>query len=658
MPESARELNYCRMLKTHLLEGLNEAQCEAVMHGEGPALVAAGPGSGKTLTMIRRVLYLLLERKVPAEKILVITYTKEAAISMQEKFYHELKRFQNQQPSVYCPVSFGTFHSCFYQIVKSIRKYSDYQLITPKEKYSMARMVLKDCATENVADETVRRFLEQVSFYKNTGKVPEEEFIHTAIPLYEEAMNHYKRMDFDDMLYLCKKAFLENPELLSQWQKQYQYILIDEYQDINPLQYELVSLWMERNRNLFVVGDDDQAIYGFRGSDSDCFDKLKKAYPDIRIIYLNINYRCESSIVDASKKLIQRNKARMDKNMISGVDRAQMGQIIAFGDVNTQMSCERLLHRLREKDKERLPQEAILFRTNAALQMVAGKLSKEHIPYQLREKIKSVYEHFIAKDMEDYYMASDGCMERGLWLRIFSKWGLGSWRELLKTDPISLPDVKKRLRTDWYEDKQALISLDILERHMERLKKFRPGLGIKYILHAMNYETYLMSKVGNTTAIPEEWKHILEWLMEDAETFRTFEEWKKHWDLCRQDMNCSVFAGRNRKQGIHLMTLHAAKGLEFEKVYIMNLNEGMFPRLPKGENETDRLIEEERRLMYVGITRARKEVELYYMTGTRENPRLQSRFLKEMGITQEHDTSTDNQTQNMKKGSSKLLLPK
>lgn len=646
------------MLKSPLLEGLNEAQCEAVMHGEGPALVAAGPGSGKTLTMIRRVLYLLLERKVPAEKILVITYTKEAAISMQEKFYQQLKEYQNPQMFQYCPVSFGTFHSCFFQIVKSIRKYSDYQLITPKEKYSMARMVLKDCTKENVVDETVRRFLEQVSFYKNTGKYPDEECFQTALPLYEEAMSRYKRMDFDDMLYLCKKAFLENPELLSGWQKQYKYILIDEYQDINPLQYELVSLWMQKNRNLFVVGDDDQAIYGFRGSDSDCFEKLRNDCPDIRVIYLNINYRCESTIVDASKKLIRRNKLRMEKNMMSGVTRAQKGKITAFGDVNTKMSCERLLQRLKEQDKDRLPQEAILFRTNAALQMVAGKLSKERIPYQLREKIKSVYEHFIAKDVEDYYMAAGGCMERGLWIRIFAKRGLGSWRELLKTDPISLQDVKMRLRTDWYEDKQALNSIENLERHLERLKNFRPGLGIKYILHAMNYETYLMSKVGNNTSIPEEWKHILEWLMEDAEAFRTFAEWQKHWELCRQDMDNSILMQKRKKEGIHLMTLHASKGLEFEKVYIMNLNEGMFPRLLKGEDETERMIEEERRLMYVGITRAREEVELYYMTGTRENPRLRSRFLDEMGITQEQDANSDNQSSDTKKGSSEPLLPK
>lgn len=646
------------MYKHLLLEGLNEAQCEAVMHGEGPALVAAGPGSGKTLTMIRRVLYLILIKKVPAEKILVITYTKEAAISMQEKFYHELKRFQNQQFSVYCPVSFGTFHSCFYQILKSIRKYSDYQLITPKEKYSMARMVLKDCKKENVADETVRRFLEQVSFYKNTGKYPSEESFQTAFTLYEESVNRYKRMDFDDMLYLCKKAFRENSEFLSGWQKQYQYIMIDEYQDINPLQYELISLWMERNRNLFVVGDDDQAIYGFRGSDSDCFKKLMSDCPDIRIIYLNINYRCESTIVESSKKLIQRNKVRMEKNMVSGVKMAQKGKITSYGDMNTQMSCERVLQRLKEQDEKTLQNQAILFRTNAALQMMAGRLSKERIPYQLREKIQSVYEHFIAKDVEDYYMAANGSMERSLWLRVFVKRGLGSWRELLKEDPVSLSDVKSRLKSDWYEDKQALMSMENLERHLARLQNFRPNLGIKYILHAMNYETYLMSKVGNTSSIPEEWKHILEWLMEDAEEFSSFEDWKKHWDLCRQDMDKSILMQGQRKGGIHLMTLHASKGLEFDKVYIMNLNEGMFPRLPKGEDETEKLIEEERRLMYVGLTRARTEVELYYMTGTRENPRLRSRFLEEMGVTQEHDTSCDNETLNMKKGSSDSLLPK
>ena len=632
MQESVRESNFYRMHKMPLLEGLNEAQCKAVMHGEGPALVAAGPGSGKTLTMIRRVLYLLLERKIPAEKILVITYTKDAAISMQEKFNKQLKRFQNFNMSHYCPVQFGTFHSCFYQIVKSIKKYSDYQLITPKEKYSMARMVLKEYLNETIADEAVRRFLEHVSIYKNTGRIPDEDWFQNVFSIYEKKMNQYKRMDFEDMLYLCKKEFCEDEKLLSGWQNQYKYILIDEYQDINPLQYELVALWMQKNNNLFVVGDDDQAIYGFRGTDSNCFEKLKHDYPDIKVVYLNINYRCESSLVEAANRLIQNNKTRMPKNIRSGAMQSHKGKITAFGDMNTQMSYERLLQRVKAGDKAQLSNEAILFRTNAALQMMAGKLSREKVPYQIREKIKSVYEHFIAMDIEDYYAAADGCMDRSLWLRIFVKRGLGAYRELLKTDPISLQEIKKYLRTEWYEDKQTLSELEGLERHLLRLKKMKPVLGIKYILHAMNYETYLLSKVANSKVVPEEWKYILDWLMEDAEMFSDFKEWKAHWELCKQDMNHNILIQTANKEGIHLMTLHASKGLEFDKVYIMNLNEGIFPKLPKGEEKMESLIEEERRLMYVGITRAREEVELYYLTGTSENPRKRSRFLDEMGI--------------------------
>ncbi|MBR3825111.1 MAG: ATP-dependent helicase [Lachnospiraceae bacterium] len=631
MPESVRESNYYRMLKTPLTEGLNEAQREAVMHGEGPALVAAGPGSGKTLTMIRRVLYLLLERKVSAEKILVITYTKEAAVSMQEKFVRELKKYQNQTSHLYYPVSFGTFHSCFFQFIKRIKKYSEFQLITQKEKYNIGRMVLKECLTDTISEENVRVFLEHVSFYKNTANKPKEEWFAKAFSLYEDMLTRYRRLDFDDMLYLCKRVFQEDAEILAQWQNRYQYILIDEYQDINPVQYDLISLWLQKNRNLFVVGDDDQAIYGFRGSDSDCFEKLKNSCPDIRIIYLNINYRCENTIVDASKRLIMKNKMRMEKNMVTGVEGCKKGKITVFGDMNTHSSCDRLVGRLQEEDKETLARQAILFRTNASLQMMAGKLSKEKIPYQLREKIKSVYEHFIAKDVEDYYMAANGCLDRSLWLRILSKSGLIACREYFKKDPISLSDIKSHFRTDWYEDKQMLSGLENLERHLARLKNFRPSLGMKYILHAMNYETYLLSKVRSVSTLPDEWRHILEWLTVDAEAFASFNDWKEHWERYKLDLENSIAKLNDKKEGIHLMTLHASKGLEFEKVYIMNMNEGIFPRLPKGE-VSEKLIEEERRLMYVGITRARQEVELYYMTGTRENPRLKSRFIQEMGI--------------------------
>ncbi len=619
------------MFKTLLLEGLNEAQCEAVMHGDGPALVVAGPGSGKTLTIIRRLLYLIYERKVPADKILVITYTKEAALSMQEKFYKQKKYFNFKQQINQGYVSFGTFHSCFYQIIKNIKKYSEYQLLTPQEKYKLATLVLKE-TTEDVSDFAIRRFLEQVSFYKNTGRQKDEENIEATFCRYWEVLQQYKRMDFDDMLFLCKKEFQTDEHLLNKCRERYEYILIDEYQDINPIQYELIHMLTLKKQNLFVVGDDDQAIYSFRGSDGACFPKMIKDYKDTKVLYLNVNYRCKSLIVKASQSLIAHNKQRLNKEIVSGVDGKIKGEIRLLGSMNSQEMYNILVNRFLKKTVEELNREAVLFRTNAALQSFANMLTSKQIPFIVREKIQSYYEHFIVCDILDFFYASLGCKDRALYLRVFQKLKLPIGREILKEEQVDLKVLKHRLSKSIYDEAYIIGQIEVLERNLQRLGTMRPKLGITYILHAMNYEKYLMFKEGNHLTIPEEWKEVLEWLQVDAEGYIDFKSWEQHIQTSKESMEKHFRTKKQAEQGVHLMTMHASKGLEFEKVYIGNMNDGVIPKLKKGEMVTEELIEEERRLFYVAITRAKTEIELHYVTGTKENPRLSSRFLEELEI--------------------------
>lgn len=619
------------MPKNPLLEGLNKAQCEAVMHGEGPALVVAGPGSGKTLTIIRRLLYLIYERKVPADKILVITYTKEAALSMQEKFYEQKKQFSFKQQVQQGYVSFGTFHSYFYQIIKNIKKFSEYQLITPQEKYKLATMVLKNI-DEDVSDFAAKRFLEQVSYFKNTGKLKDNDNIEDALCKYLEMLKQYKRMDFDDMLYLCKTEFHADTVLLNKCRERYEYILIDEYQDINPIQYELICMLTENKQNIFVVGDDDQSIYGFRGSDGECFQKMLRDYKDTKVFYLNVNYRCTDCIVKASQSLISKNKYRLEKDIVSGVEGLEKGKIYIKGNINSQELYRTLVNDFMNTDLEMLNQKAVLFRTNAALQSFAYKLAAGKIPFVVREKIRSIYEHFIVSDILDFFLASYGCKERALYLRIFQKLKLPICRELLKDEQVDLKVLKNNLSKSIYDEVSVIRQVEALERHLERLYKMRPRLGITYILRAMNYEKYLFYKAGNQGVLPGEWKEVLEWLQEDAEGFVNFRDWEEHIETGRNAMENQLRIQNHRQQGIHLMTMHGAKGLEFEKVYICNLNDGVIPKLKKGQEVTEELIEEERRLFYVALTRAKREVELYYVTGTKENPRLPSRFLEELRI--------------------------
>lgn len=618
------------MHKMPLLEGLSEAQCKAVMHGEGPALVAAGPGSGKTLTIVRRILYLIYEMGIAADKILVITYTREAALSMQQKYCQQLRIVDFSQSLSQNNVSFGTFHSYFYQIIRNNIKYSEYQLITQKEKKKIVCDILKS-AGEAPTDFAVKKFLDQVSFYKNTGRAKESSEYTKYYQRYIEIMRIFKRLDFDDMLYLCKQEFLENDNLLISCRKQYDYILIDEFQDINPIQYELIFLLTCKYRNLFVVGDDDQAIYGFRGTDVECFHKFQQDFPDAKLYYLTTNYRCGENIVNASKRLISHNKNRMPKNIMSDIKGRGCGRICVRESMHVSESYEKLMKHLKTIDITHLNREAILFRTNASMQSFATNLLNEGIPFVLREKIRSVYEHFIVSDISDYFDAAHGCKERSLYLRIFQKYHMDLEREVLREDKVDLNEVKRLFAQGFYENKKALYYIEKLERQLLQLQKMRLGLGIRYILHGMNYEEYLLRKAGNKGRLPEEWQEVLEWIQKDAERYCEYADWLESKERSINDMQGIKILNTDR-QGIHLMTMHASKGLEFDKVYIMHLNEGVIPKYKRGELLTKEAVEEERRLFYVALTRAKEEIELHYISGTKENPRMQSRFLEEMEI--------------------------
>lgn len=612
-----------------------------MLHGEGPALVAAGPGSGKTTVITRRLLYLIQERKVPPQNILVITFTKEAARSMQERFLSQLQDFNLRQSAATGFVSFGTFHSYFYQIIRSVKKYSEYRLITQQEKYRILKPILQS-TEEEITEGSMNKVLSQISYFKNTGRFAMSEgegmdgtgqAASDIFQHYQAAMTSYKRMDFDDMLYLCKKALSEDTALLAYWQSRFSYILIDEYQDINPIQYELIRMLLQPPYNLFVVGDDDQAIYGFRGSDSKIFQSFLEDFEAAVQITLNINYRCGGTIVNASRRLIERNKARVAKELMPCGENASKGQISLTGAMNTKESYGKVITALKERTAEALCQEAVLFRTNAAMQMLATELSRSHIPFIMREKCESIYDHFLVKDIMDYFQAAKGCLDRSLFLRLFQKQRVYLAREALRTETVDLAQVKSFFGCGFYESRQAVEAIEALERHFTRLAGMRPRLGISYILHAMDYEGYLCRKAGGTGEVLEEWRELLEWLQEDAAEFTTLERWQEHQELYGKELLQEREASQKEKKGIHLLTLHASKGLEFERVYIMNLNEGTVPKYKRGEVLTRERIEEERRLFYVGMTRAKEALELHYVAGTKENPRVRSRFLEEIGIS-------------------------
>ena len=444
-------------------------------------------------------------------------------------------------------------------------------------------------------------------------------------------MHNYKRMDFDDMLYLCKQEFEAEKKLLQVWRERYEYILIDEYQDINPIQYDLMHLLTENNPNIFVVGDDDQAIYGFRGSDVECFQKFYQDYKDTQTIYLNTNYRCAPQITEISQRLIIHNRNRIAKNIVSGTENTK-GVITIIGNESNKEMYLNILEKFQNKSLEELNKCAILFRTNATLQSFANQLVGNRIPFVVREKVQSLYDHFMVCDILDIFEASSGCRDRVVFLRICERLRLPFGRALLMEEQVNIELLKERLSNSMYYENKGIEQIDCFLRHLQRVSQMRPALAINYILHAMNYQNYLYSKIGNHTTMPEEWQEVLNWLKEDAQGYEDYKSWKIHIQCSKAEMYEQITKKKADKTGVHLMTMHASKGLEYEHPFILPLNDGNIPKIKRGEKVTEEQIEEERRLFYVALTRAKTFIELHYIAGTKENPTLKSRFLENMNV--------------------------
>mgnify|MGYP000390595418 CR=1 FL=1 len=297
--------------------GFNEAQTQAIQHTDGPCLVLAGPGSGKTLTIVNRVKYLIEKQKVRPEEILVVTFTRFAAAEMKSRLCLVMGKRD-------LPVTVGTFHGIYYGILKWAYRMNQENILSETEKYQILRGVINKERMEIFDEEDfIQDIAAEIGKVKN-NRIPLEEFVSEKCSAdafrniyrnYEQYRKELKKIDFDDMLVLCYELFRSRPDVLAQWQKKFRYVLIDEFQDINRIQYDVIRMLAQPENNLFVVGDDDQAIYGFRGADSELMLGFGKDFPNAKQILLGMNYRSTANIVQNSLKLIENNVERYSKKL-------------------------------------------------------------------------------------------------------------------------------------------------------------------------------------------------------------------------------------------------------------------------------------------------------------------------------------------------------
>lgn len=599
--------------------GLNEKQMLALHHGEGPAIVFAGPGSGKTTVLTKRTAHLILERGISPASILVITYTKAAALSMQHRFFTEMK---GMSP----PVTFGTFHAVFYQILRSRYHFKADGLLSDGGKRILLSHILKQFHMEWDIGE---QLLACISLQKNgrtTLPLPEQvsrEQFEEISRLYAARTAALGKLDFDDMLTKCRTLLTEDAQERSRWQRRFSYLLADEFQDCNAIQYELLGLLAEPERNLFVVGDDDQSIYGFRGAAPGIMRRFLKDYPDAQRYLLTENYRSAGEIVDAAGRVISQNKDRVPKQCTACESNqrspAQI-KVRAFPDKDTQYAY--LAAQIKENRAIPFRENAVLCRTNAGLAAVQGILEREKIPCIGGNRRESLYQSFFAEDLRCYLAMAAGDCRREKVLCVINHPERGIGREGMGEGQISLTALAQS-----YEacgQRREADRIRELASQLEKMRKMSPYLAIGMVRKTVGYDRYLSERAGKNRLLYEEWGKGVSRLQEEAKQFARIEDWLSYMEAQKRTQPSGGAICGGGGDGVRLMTLHASKGLEFSRVFIPDVNEG---NIPYGRMLSDETAEEERRLFYVGMTRAKTALQLLCVQGTNASGQP-SRFLK------------------------------
>lgn len=601
----------------------NNSQLKAVKHKTGPMLVIAGPGSGKTTVLTARIRNLIEEYSVNPANILVITFTKAAANEMKSRFNNMMGRSTN--------VTFGTFHAVFFMILRVAYNYSVDSIIKEDVRQNIIKQAIERSRLEpDDLNEMVSNITGEISRVKTetidinayySASCPEEEF-RDIYKYYVKTLKKMGLIDFDDMLLYCHELLTTRRDILAKWQQKYQYILIDEFQDINKIQYDIIKLLAKPQDNLFIVGDDDQSIYGFRGSKPEIMLNFDKDYPDTDKVILDTNYRSTGNIVSAAGKVIAHNKVRFAKNINTVNDPGDKVDIIEF---NTQAEeYEKIIDNIRKESASggNYSDNAVLFRTNSTAAGFVRKLVEYSVPFVTRDGVPNVFEHWIARDVITYMNIAMGSRKRSDFLQIINRPKRYIGRDYLTDAEISFDNLEK-----YYEDKNWMIErVDRLKYDILAMASMSPYAMINYLRKGVGYDGYLDEYAQSHNMQVRELYDVMDELMESARNFKTFNEWFAYIDEYGTKLRES-YAAMDKQNAVILTTMHSSKGLEYPVVYIIDANEEITPHkkavfVPE--------IEEERRMFYVAMTRAKRRLNIYYAR-KRYNKEIEvSRFVKEI----------------------------
>lgn len=603
----------------------NREQEEAITHKGGPLMVLAGPGSGKTLVITYRVKWLIENAGVHPSNILVITFTRAAAEEMKKRFF----MFDGMANT---PVTFGTFHSVFFMILRYAYRYTAANIIREDVK----RRYIKEM-TENMEfeiedeNEFLSGIINEISYVK--GEMMSFSYYHSnncsdelfaqIYEGYEKRLREENLIDFDDMLVFCYELLKEREDIRTLWQNKFQHILIDEFQDINKVQYEIIRMLAGKGDHLFIVGDDDQSIYRFRGARPEIMLGFEKDYPEAKKVILNTNYRCSEEIVESAEHLISHNTKRFPKNM-----QAARGSKVPITFRNLKDAgeeCTDILKGIRFYYKKGIPLEdmAVIFRTNTQPRLLVGRLMEYNIPFQMRDVIPNIFDHWIARNILTYIKLAMGNRDRKLFLQVMNRPKRYISRSMITEAQVDL----KKLKQQTFGKKWLYEKIDKLEMDLYLLRKMEPYAAIQYIRNGIGYEDYMNEYAQFRRMNPDDLEEVLNQIQESAKEYHSFEEWFAYIESYGEELRKQMEAGRQQKSGVTLTTMHSSKGLEYEVVFVMDINEGVTPH-KKAVKEAD--LEEERRLFYVAVTRAKTYLFLYSVKELYQKDAQISRYMGEL----------------------------
>ncbi|CEN92013.1 DNA helicase [[Clostridium] sordellii] len=614
---------------------LNENQKDAVLHINGPCMVLAGPGSGKTRVITYRILNLVLNNNINPKNILAISFTKASSMEMKNR---ALSLSNDRRLN---SVNYGTFHSVFFRILRFFEKYELDCILDEKNKKFAIKGILKNLNVENAEDEdTILGVINEISYVKNElmDKIDFDSEILTSdefcrvYNMYEEYKESIKKIDFDDMLIKTYNLLKQNKQILDRVRSVYRYILVDEFQDINKVQFEVIKLIASPNNNIFVVGDEDQSIYGFRGSRPDFLLEFEDYFKGSKKYVLDINYRSKKEITDIANKLIQNNENRYEKSI--KCDREHKGIVKYINTEDAEEEAKFIAKDILSKCEDNCTNYddfAVIYRTNIQSRALVDAFMDMHIPFVVRDSIVTIYDHWVARDLLAYLRLGIDTTLNEDWIRIINKPFRYISKDSIKLASEDRDFIGALINKANLHPKQVK-TLNDLEIDLSYLKTLSPKNAISYIRTSLDYDRYVLDYCSNRKIKPTGLIEILNELESSSTHFKTINEYLEHIEKVKSE----IVESRNNKnsEGVIFTTMHSAKGLEFPYVYIIGANEGTIPHEKSYDIEDDKkrkeAIEEERRLLYVGITRAQDELYISSPKNKYGRKVFQSRFIDEI----------------------------